>query len=98
MQGRTGLVAERQQDVVLDVLESAGTVRANDHAVEAVTHVHRGRHEGIDLLVGRRAGLDIIRRCVLAHDLVEGKHLVGEALCDGAVLWVVCEAVRDHHV
>ena len=23
---------------------------------------------------------------------------MGEALCDGAVLWVVCEAVRDHHV
>ena len=56
------------------------------------------REPGIPAIPLERLRIAIVRRCVLAHDLVEGKHLVGEPLCDGAVLRIVCEAVRDRDV
>ena len=45
MQHRAGLIAEREQHVVIDVLEPARSVRAHDHAAEAIVQVDRDGDE-----------------------------------------------------
>jgi hypothetical protein len=98
MQHGTGLIAEREQHVVVDVLESAGTVDAHDHAAEAVVHVDRDGDERLDLPVGGRQAVDLRRRLILPHDLIEGQHLPCEPLRDHARRRIVVEALRDRDV
>ncbi len=96
---RPGVVTEREQQLVADILEAARPVGADDHAVEAIAQVERDRHERVDLAVGGR-GLAIARarRVVVAQDLVAGQHRAGEALRDGAVRRIVLEALRADDV
>ena len=41
-----GVIAERQQQLVADLLEAAGAIRAHDHAVEAVAQIEREWRRG----------------------------------------------------
>jgi hypothetical protein len=95
VQCRAGMIAEREQQVVVERLESAPAVGAHDHALEAVEHVERDRDEVLDLRVGRVLA---VGRRVLAHDSVLVEHLAGEPLYDRAAAWVVGESVRTDHV
>ena len=85
----SGVVAEREQDFVVELLEAAGAVGADDHALEVVTHVDGDRDEVLDLLVGGRVA---VARGVLADDLVPLHHPVREALCERALAGVALEA------
>ena len=98
MQHRAGLIAEREQHVVIDVLEPARTVRAHDHAAEAIVQVDRDGDERRDLPVGGCELADVVGRRVLPHDLIEREHLPCEALRDDARRRIVLEALRGHHV
>jgi hypothetical protein len=90
-----GMVAEREQQVVVERLESALAVRAHDHALEAVEQVERDRDEVLDLRVGRVVA---VGRRVLAHDPVALEHLAGESLYDRAAARVLIKPVRAHRV
>ncbi len=57
LEHRAGVVAQREQNVVVEVLEAALAVGADDHALEVVEHVDRDGHEVLDLVVGRRIAL-----------------------------------------
>jgi hypothetical protein len=94
-----GVVAEREQHVVVVLVEAAGLVRGDDGAVEAVAHVNRDRDEVVDLLVRRLTLLrDELGRIVRADRAVALDHLLREVLGDGAVLRVVLEALRRDEV
>ena len=95
LQCGAGMVAERQQQVVVDVLEPVASVGAHDHAVEAPAQVQRDRDEVLDLGV-RSIGCGFRR--VLADDLVAIEHFPREALHDRAALRIVLEPVRAHEV
>ncbi len=83
------MVAQREQNVVVELLEAARAVGADDHALEVVVHVHGDGHEGVDLRVG---GLLAVARRVLADDLVALHHAAGEALGQRALARVALEA------
>jgi hypothetical protein len=55
VKGRSGVVAQGEEDVVVEVLEAAVAVRADDHSGEVVADVDRNRHQAVDLVVGRGA-------------------------------------------
>ncbi len=65
-----GVVAEGQQHIVLQLLESALAVRADDDAGEVVPDVDRDRDQVLDLLVGAGALAVELVAGVLAHGLV----------------------------
>ena len=93
------VIAERQQELVAELLEAALAVRAHDHAGEAVAEVHRDGDERPDLVVGgRQLGIAPRRRVVVAHDLVARQHRTREALRDPALGRVVLEALVQDHV
>ena len=100
LQGGARVIAERQQQVVLDLLEAAGAVGGEHDAVEAVAQVQRDRHQVLDLAVG--GGQLVLGQVgegiVLADRLVAFEHQAGEPLHDGAVLRIVLEAVREDEV
>jgi hypothetical protein len=92
------LVSQREEDIVVDLGETAGPVGADDHAVEAISEVERDGHEPFDLLVGRRRVLRRLGRPVLADDLVLAEHFAREALRHRAVLRVVLEPLCHDEV
>ena len=63
---RPGVVSEREQELVADLVEAAGPVGADDHAVEAIAQVERDGDERFDLAVGRRRVLLRLGRRVVA--------------------------------
>jgi hypothetical protein len=95
VQGRAGVVSQSQQQVVVEVLEPAATIRAHDHTVEAPAQVERDRDQVLDLRV-----VSVVPACrrVLAHDLVALEHFTSEPLHDRAARWIVIEAVRAHQI
>ena len=94
VQHGAGVVAERQQHVLLELFEAALAVGADDDAAELVAQVDRDRHEVVDLLVGVGAPLAVERaRIVLAHRLVLGEHALGVLVGDHGVAGVVLEAL-----
>ena len=96
---RTGVISERQQQLVADLLEASGAVRADDHPVEAIAQIERDGDERVDLPVGGGGVLGIgTTRIVLAQDLVSREHGAPEALRQRALRRIVLEAVGQHHV
>jgi hypothetical protein len=95
----SGVVAEAEEHVVVDLAEALRAVGADDHPGEAVVQVKRDGDERLDLVVGG-GSICVIghRRLVLAEDLVAGEHRAREALGDGAALSVVLEAPSHHEV
>ena len=91
------MIAEREQDVVLVVLEAVAAVGGDHDAAELVVEVDRDRHEVLDLVVGGRARLAVRGpRVVLAHRLVTLDHALRVVLGDRGVPRVVLEALgRD---
>jgi hypothetical protein len=83
-----GVVPEREEHVVVQLLEAARAVCADDHALEAVVHVHGDRHERLDLAV---RVLVPAGRAVLADDLLALQHPFREALRQGALGRVLAE-------
>ena len=89
LEHRAGVASEREQHVVVELLEAAGAVGADHDALEVVVHVHGHRHERVDLVVG--SGVPVARG-VLADDRVAFHHALGEALRDRALAGVALEA------
>src|SRR5512132_216277 len=67
LQHGTRVVAEREEHVVVELLEPASPVCANDNARELVAHVYRQGDETADLPIRRRRP---VSRLILTHDLV----------------------------
>src|SRR3712207_7100212 len=78
-----GMVAEGEEELVADVLEAAGPVRAHDHAVEAIAQVDGDGHQRVDLRVGRR-GLRLARARSEEHtsELQSRQYLVCRLLLE----------------
>ena len=89
LEHRAGVASEREQHVVVELLEAAGAVGADHDALEVVVHVHGDRHERVDLVVGRRVA---VARGVLADDRVAFDHALAKALRDRALAGVALEA------
>ena len=94
-----GVIAERQQQLVADLLEAPGAIGAHDHPIEAVAQKDGDGDEGVDLAV-RRSGLGVAgsTRLVVTQDLVPREHCAREALRDGAMRWIVLEALGEDDV
>ena len=84
-----GVVAQSEQNVVIELLEATLSVRADDHAVEVIAHVDGDRHEVLDLLVG---GCMAVARRVLAHNLLALQDTVRETLSQRGGAGVALEA------
>ena len=95
LQHRPRVVAEREKNVVVELLEAVRPVGADHHAMEVVADVDRHGHQRVDLLV--RGGV-AAARLVLAHDLVALHHPVGKALRHPAVGGIVLEPAGAHQV
>ena len=98
MQRRAGVVAQREQHLVVELLEAALAVRADHDAGEVVADVDRDGHQVLDLLVGRAPLAFELGALVLAHGLVALHDLAGKALAHRAVLRIVVEAQRADEV
>ena len=95
----TGVISERQQQLITDLLKAPGPVSADDHPVEAIAQIERDGDERVDLTVsgGGLRGIGTTR-IVLAQDLVSCEHRAPEALRQRALRRIVLEAVGQHHV
>ena len=92
-QYRTGVIAECEQHVVVELFEASRTIRADDGALEVIADVDRHRDQALEFPVGRRVPRSGL---VLTNDLVPLEHALREALRDIAVRGIVFEApMRD---
>ena len=88
LQNRSRMVSEREKNVVIELLEAAGPVRANHDSLEPVVHVNRDGHKRRDLVVG---GGQPVTGSVLAHYFVSFEDPLGEPLGHRALAGVVLE-------
>jgi hypothetical protein len=95
LHNRPGVIAEREQHVVVELFKASGTICADDGALEVVVDVDRHGDEAPDFLVG--AGRPVSRR-VFTDDLVPLEDALSKALRDVAVRGVVVEALITDQV
>ena len=97
-QNRAGLVAEREQDVLVVIAKATLFVGADYHAAKLVLDVDRYSDQVLYLPVGRGAAPLHSPRLVFADDLILLDDLSGEALHDRALPRVIPEALRGDQV